>query len=286
MRFTYCTTASGTCTAPTNLDTSGATIGAQSGATGFTIFAGGTNANEISITRTAASLAPSTAVSYTFSNVKNPTTTNTSFYVRITDYTGTDAATGATDTGIVAGSTATQITLTGVMDESLVFCVGTSITGQNCGTVAGSSINFGTFSSTATSSGTSVMAASTNGASGYVITTNGTTLTCSACSGSPTIAALAAATASSIGSPQFGSNLVANTTPSVGAAVSGSGTGTPFSGYNTANSFKFSTGDTVASVNTASNANTFTVSYIVNVPATQAAGTYTSTLTYIATATF
>jgi hypothetical protein len=286
MRFTYCTTASGTCTAPTNLDTSGATIGAQSGATGFTIFAGGTNANEISITRTAASLAPSTAVSYTFSNVKNPTTTNTSFYVRITDYTGTDAATGATDTGIVAGSTATQITLTGVMDESLVFCVGTSITGQNCGTVAGSSINFGTFSSTATSSGTSVMAASTNGASGYAVTINGTTLSCAACSGTPTIAALGAQTVSSVGSAQFGANLVSNTTPSVGAAVSGSGTATATGTYGTTNQYRFVTGDTVASSNVATNANTFTTSYIVNVPATQAAGTYTATLTYIATATF
>jgi len=42
----------------------------------------------------------------------------------------------------------------------------------------------------------------------------------------------------------------------------------------------------VASVGVPSNANLFTNSYIVNVAGSQAAGLYTSTMTYICTATF
>jgi len=221
----------------------------------------------------------------TFNTVTNPNTTNATFYVRIATYTGDDY-TGALDTGVVAASTSQQLSLTGSMDESLVFCVGTSITGTNCGTVSGSSINFGSFSASATSSATSVMAASTNGGSGYSITVNGSTLTCSACSGSPTIAALASQTAASTGSAQFGLNLKDNATPNVGAEVSGSGSATATANYGTADQYRFVSGDSVASYNGATNANTFTSSYIVNVPGNQAAGTYSTTLTYIATATF
>ena len=172
------------------------------------------------------------------------------------------------------------------MDESLVFCTGTSITGQNCGTVAGSSVNFGTFDTLNAKTGTSVMAASTNGASGYSITVNGSTLTCS-CAGSPTIAAMSGSTnTSDPGTAEFGLNLRANATPTVGSDVSGSGSGTYGGDYGDPDEFKFATGESVATAGGATNANTFTISYIVNVPGAQAAGTYTATMTYIATATF
>ncbi|MBI5357470.1 hypothetical protein HZB74_01335 [Candidatus Saccharibacteria bacterium] len=232
----------------------------------------------------ASSTTSGTARQITFGAVTNPTATNTTYYARVTLYSDTGWATPV-DTGTVAASTATQITLSGTMDESLVFCTGTSITGTNCGTVSGSSVNFGTFSSTSTSSGTSVMAASTNGTSGYSITVNGSTLTCS-CAGSPTIAALGSQTASSTGTAQFGANLRDNATPNVGADPSGSGSGTYTANYGTADQYRFVTGDSVASASGATNANTFTASYIVNVPGSQAAGSYTATMTYIATATF
>ncbi|HEY2004533.1 MAG TPA: hypothetical protein VGH44_05470, partial [Candidatus Saccharimonadia bacterium] len=82
---------------------------------------------------------------------------------------------------------------------------------------------------------------------------------------------------------------VANTTPSVGVNVTPTGAG--FNGaaatnYNTANSFRFVSGETVASSSAVSNAQKFTNSYIVNVPGSQPAGLYASTMTYICTATF
>lgn len=281
-----CTTASGTCTGPTGFSGASATLVSQP--TGLGSATGWTNdsvTGSLRIVNAANATTPSGTVSVPWGAVTNPSTTNSTYYLRITTYS--DAAyTTPLDSGVIAVSTATQINLSGTMDETLVFCVGTSITGQNCGTVAGSSINFGSFSSAATSSGTSVMAASTNASSGYAITNNGTTLTCGACSGSPTIAALSTQTASSTGTAQFGLNLKANTTPSVGAEVSGSGTATATANYGTANQFRFVTGDSVASVAGPTDANTFTSSYIVNVPGSQAAGTYTATMTYIATATF
>jgi hypothetical protein len=180
------------------------------------------------------------------------------------------------------------------MPESLVFCVGTS--GTNCTNITGTTVNLGTFSPSATNTGTSLMDASTNAASGYAITINGTTLT----SGANTITAMGTQSANSAGcspsctsasgSSQFGTNVRANTTPAVGADVSpaqgGTFGGAGSGGYNTVNSFRFFTGDTVASSAGVSDSQLFTNSYMVNVPGSQAAGLYTATFTYICTATF
>jgi hypothetical protein len=236
------------------------------------------------------STAPSSPITVQFNSVTNPNTANQAFYARLTTYSDSTYSTPI-DTGTVAASTAAQITVSGTMDESLVFCTGTSITGQNCGTVSGTAVGLGTFSTSAAVHSTSVMAASTNGASGYAITVNGTTLTCGGCSGSPTIAAMGtqsangAATTSSTGTSQFGINLRSNTSLG-GADVSGSGTGTYGTNYGTIDNFRFFTGDTVATAAAATNANAFTVDYIANVPGSQAAGSYSTTLTYICTATF
>jgi len=282
IKFQYCTTASGSCTAPTDLDVDGVSISAQTGGTGFSIDGTGTDANNIVITRSATSLAASTAVSYTFSSAENPSTSNTSFYVRITTYTSTDASTGSTDTGVVAGSTANQITVTATVDETLTFCV---YTGVNCA-ASGSTVALGTLSSSSTATGTSKFDVGTNATSGYAVTYSGTTLT----SGSNTVTALGtqsangAGASSSTGSSQFGLNLRDNATPNVGTDKSGSGSyGT---NYGTADSFRHFTGDTVATATGPTDSTTFTVSYIANIGTAQAAGAYTTTLTYICTATF
>lgn len=280
IKFQYCTTASGACTLPSGLSTSAATLSAQN-PSGFTL---NTTTNGAPyVTKTAVSLPSGTAASFTLSNVTNPTATNTTFYVRITTYTGTDGSTGATDSGTVAASTANMITVNASVDETLTFCTGTSgITSSSCAGATGTAVNLGSLTSSSTGSGTSQIGVSTNAGTGYNITVSGTTLT----SGVNTITALNAATTSTQGSSQFGMNLVANTTPTVGAAVAGAGTGSPAAGYNTANNFKFTTGDIVASKASADNFRFYTVSYIANIPATQAAGAYKTDLTYVATANY
>lgn len=282
MQAQVCTTASGSCTTPTGWTGASADLAAQptnlGDASGWT---DESTSTALRLKKTGNSAAPSGSQTVAFSGVTNPTSDNETFFARITTYSDDAYSTGV-DTGVVASSTASAIDLTGVVSESLVFCAGTSITGTNCGTISGSTVDFGTFSSTAASTGTSVMAASTNGQGGYAITVNGATMT----SGANTITALTTQTASSNGTEQFGLNLKDNTTPNVGAEASGTGSGAATANYGTADQFRFVTGDSVASAGGATDANAFTVSYLVNVGGATEAGTYTATMTYICTATF
>lgn len=296
--FQYCTIASGTCTTPSGLVTTSATLGNETGATGFSMV--NTTNGAPYLTRTAANIPASTAVSYRFDTVTNPTATNTTFFVRISTYVSTDTSGSAVDNGTVAASTATQIALTGTMPESLVFCTGATVSTTSgvpdCATATAGTVSFNQlFSPTDTATATSQMAASTNAGSGYTITVAGATLT----SGANTISALSANTASIKGLSQFGLNLKLNTVaasnPAVGTEVAPLANGTNYKGqaaanYTTADSFRYVSGETVAnSYNVsagASDAQIFTVAYIVNVPGSQAAGTYTTTLTYVCTPTF
>jgi hypothetical protein len=284
VQIQLCTTASGACTTPTGFSSTSSALASQptglGAASGWTVNAA--TAGSLRIVNASNATVPSGAVAIVWSGVVNPTATNTTFYGIITTYS--DAAwTTPLDTGTVALSTSTQVQVALTVGETLTFCTGTSITGQNCATAAGSLVSLGNGSSTATSSGTSIIAASTNGNNGYSVTVNGTTLT----SGANTITALAVGAASSIGTKQFGLNLAnTNTTPAVGAAISGTGTGVAAANYGTNNSFRFATGETVATASGPTNANTFTIGYIANIDGITPAGTYTSNLTYIATANF
>lgn len=298
IKFQYCTTASGTCTLPTGTVTTSATLDAQTGATGFTL--NNTTNGTPFLTRTAAAVLANTAVTYTLGSVTNPTATNTAFYVRISTYATIDTTGAATDTGTVVTSTATQIQLTGIMPESLVFCTGGTVgtTGgvPDCSTATGGAVSFDRlFSPSDTATAVSQMAASTNAGFGYSITVNGATMT----SGSNTITAMSTATTGVKGTSQFGMNLKANTTatsnPAVGTEVAPAANGTNYKGqaklgYDAVDTFKFLTADVVAaSDNTGAgptDSQIFTSSYIVNVTGSQGAGTYTTTLTYVATATF
>jgi hypothetical protein len=297
IQFLYCTTASGACTTPTGLTTTSATMGTQSGATGFTLV--NTTNGAPYITRTAASITTGTVLAYQLLSVTNPSTVGT-FYVRLSTYTATNATGSPIDAGNVAASTANQVTLTGTMPESLVFCTGGTIgtTGgvPDCSLATSGSVNFNQlFSPTDTATATSQLAASTNAGSGYNITVNGPTLT----SGSNTITAMGISTTGIRGTSQFGLNLAVNTTatstPAVGTAVTPADNGTNYrgqaiGGYSNPDNFTFNSGDSIAnSANggaSGSDSQILTVSYIVNVPGSQPAGTYTTTLTYICTPTF
>lgn len=299
IRFLYCTTASGACTTPTGLVTTNATLSSESGITGFSIDTDDVNGSPY-ITRTSAAVGTNVAATFRLNSITNPTTANYTFYVRISTFASVDTTGSSTDTGTVAASTATQILLDGTMPESLVFCtgatVGTTSSVPDCATATAGSISFNQlFSPTDTATATSQMAASTNAGSGYAITINGPTLT----SGSNTITGMGTSGASIKGVSQFGLNLKLNTTaasnPAIGTEVAPSSNGTNYrgqavTGYNSSDDFKFTTGDTVAdSANGGAggtDAQIFTVAYIVNVPGSQPAGTYTTTLTYICTPTF
>lgn len=281
----FCTSLTDSCsTTPSGFSSGSSTLASQpsglGAGSGWTVNTSDTGALRIS--NASNSTTPSGAVSITWNGVHNPTTNNQAFYGIITTYS--DASwTTAIDTGSVALSTSAEIQVALTVNEALTFCTGTSITGENCGTISGNTVDLGNGSTTSTANGTSVMAASTNGSSGYTITVNGSTLT----SGSNTITALASGGSSSIGSKQFGINLApSNSQPVVGAAITGSGSGAAAANYGTNNTFRFATGETVASASGSTNANTFTISYIANIDGTTQAGIYSTNLNYIATANF
>ena len=276
-----CDAASGSCSAPTGLVTTSSTLDSTDLSGSWSV----NNATSGSL-RGTASGASSTSSGATkqivFGSVTNPTATNTTYYARVTLYSDTAWST-AVDTGTVAASTATSIDLSATVEETLTFCTGTSgITTSSCSGATGSSVSFGTLSPSSTNSGVSQFGVGTNGLNGYAVTVNGATLT----SGANTITALSSQTASSSGSEQFGFNLLDNATPDIGTDPDGSGSATPTANYNTVDQYRFVTGDTVASIAGSDQFRRFHAAYIVNIDTATEAGTYTATMTYIATATF
>lgn len=236
LTFTYCTTAAAVpggiqCDIPTGMDASNAALGNDSG-TGWTITA--KTQNTVTVSGTATSLAGSKT--FRIDNVKNPTATNTTFFVRIATVDSTGPTT--VDTGTVAASTATPIILQGTMPESLVFCTGHTVNINasgvpDCTTATGGTVSFNQlFDPNTTSWAYSQMAASTNATFGYAITVNGPTMT----SGSNTINPIGAtADISRPGTRQFGLNLIddfAPVAPTVTDPTIGNGSPDPITYFN------------------------------------------------------
>ncbi|HCM52123.1 TPA: hypothetical protein DIS56_03275 [Candidatus Saccharibacteria bacterium] len=274
-----CTTASGSCTTPTGFSAASADISGQpSGLGAASAWSDASDAGNLKITHATNSTNPSGAVSIPWTTVTNPSTTNTTYYLKVTTYSDS-AYTTAIDTGTVAVSTANQISVTASVDETLSFCI---YTGANCA-AGGATVALGTLSASshaASNFGTNKMEAATNANSGYVITYTGSTLTrpdqtIPANSGSTQVA----------GTEEFGLNLKNNADPDVGVEASG-GSGAAAAGYGTADSFKFNSTDTVASAASSTVTTTYTVSYVADISTITKPGAYSTTVTYVATATF
>jgi hypothetical protein len=266
-----CQEASGGCTAATGFDASSAALVGQP--TGLGDGTGWTDSSTTTALRVANATNgtnPSGAATINFSGVVNPSSATT-FYLQISTYASSDWTGTAIDTGTIAASTAASVTVTATVNETLSFTVTDN-------TVALTP----TLGSGATGVGTSTMSAGTNASSGYTISYTGTTLT----SGANTIDAITSNGVGSIqGTEQFGLNLMNNATPNVGADPTG-GTGAAAANYNTADDFKFVSGETVAEAAAATDATTYTVSYIANITDSQAPGAYTANINYVATANF
>lgn len=99
-----------------------------------------------------------------------------------------------------------------------------------------------------------------------------------------------------LGTEEFGINLVANTSPSIGANPlnvpdNSFADGSVATGYNTVNQFKYGAGDIIASAaatagNQAVGRTDYTISYIANISGVTEAGSYTMQHDIVAVATF
>lgn len=264
---------------------SGVTLDNQFGMAAFTYSQ--PSQGELLLVRSSSPEVAGTLAYYTFGGITNPSFSNVSFFVRIYTYSSSDGTGPEVDEGGAVASLNSALNVEGVTPETLSFCIGT--VGNSCADVGGQLLGFGDFLPTRTATASTIMFAATNAPGGYSITMFGNTMA----SGANTIPAMGAQTqnspsndSSKIGSSQFGTNLAANTAPSVGANVAGSGIATAVGGYGTPNRFRFFSGDTIASSNQPSDINRFTNSYIVNIAASQPIGFYTGTLSYVCTGNF
>lgn len=280
IEFEYCSNTPfiGTaCDAPTGLSVDGAALTAQTGETGFAITQA--NANRMVIGRSASATSP-IPVSYSFNNIVNPDFPNAVVYVRISTFASGDASGPRTDSGAVVFATNNSLAVRGYVPPYMRFCVGITVA-LNCTSTNGSLVSFGELSPNEAKSVTSQFSGSTNDPDGYVVSVLGTTMT----SGNNIIHAMNPLTTSQPGRAQFGMNLKANSSPGVGSEPEGVGTTYPVSNMAASNQFYFANG-VIALSNTATDYKRFTASYVVNVPASQPPGIYSTTLTYVAVATF
>ena len=260
--------------------------------------------NCLAITRASTtSVASGTAVSVTFTvdathYITNPTTDNSTFFIRMTTYDDTAYAT-TIDQGTVANSTAQQIDITAKVQETLNFSVGSTITapGSSC-TAYGDSgaLNLGdangVLSFAQAYDAHSYFRVSTNAANGTIVYFSGDTLK----SGTNSITGLSnASTASTSGTQQFGlaidssdasysfASLAADTPYDGGAGTLTNGTGTARFAFDTAS---VSTPRQIAHATGTILCDTGAVRYLGNISTTTPPGIYTTTITYLATPTY
>ncbi len=151
--------------------------------------------------------------------------------------------------------------------------------------VDSSAINFGTFSTATASVTTSAFEVIDYTSYGYVVQIYGNPPT----NGSHVIQPMSTTDVSQAGTEQFGINVVANSSPvPVGADPNNSifGVGQAAANYNTANHYRYVSGETLADGPKSSGNTIYTISYLVNVSSTTPGGQYTSNQTLICIGTY
>ncbi|MEO5950603.1 MAG: hypothetical protein ABIQ04_04100 [Candidatus Saccharimonadales bacterium] len=268
------------CVTPPGLDVSNAVLSAQSGETGFSILS--KTANHIVLTRPS-SMITADGSSYKFDNIVNPTDTSESFSIRLRSHSTPDATGPQIDFGSVEGQVTTDITLETQVPPMLLFCVAGQVADNCTDTNAINYTDMGQLSAKSTLLAQSQMAVGTNASGGFAITANGDSMS----AGTNVIDSSSVPSVSKQGSNQFGINLVANDSPSIGSDPEGDWTNAvPSPDYGIPNQYKYVSGDVVAYSPNVSLMKKFTVSYIVNSSEDLRAGVYSTTITYIASGRF
>lgn len=151
--------------------------------------------------------------------------------------------------------------------------------------VTSGNANFGSFSLTAATTSTSTFQVSNYTSYGYVVQIIGNPPS----SGGHTLAGMSTTGPSQAGVEQFGINLVANTSPvSLGANPDHGqfGFGSAATGYDTANNYRYVSGETIATAPKSSGLTTYTISYIINVNTHTPAGIYSGNQVLVCTGTY
>lgn len=154
--YQFCTTPISTCVLPTGMSVQASTHDGQTGfptnATAFTAHAVSnegdcdmtTTNSKMCFERTAVGTGNG-AVTHTISGITAPSS-NQTVYVRISLYSDNAFVTGnLTDNGVVAEAFVNQLTINALVQEVLVFCIGTDDSGaaSDCTDISGTTVNIG-----------------------------------------------------------------------------------------------------------------------------------------------
>lgn len=154
--------------------------------------------------------------------------------------------------------------------------------------VNSASVNLGSLSTSLTRTGTASFEVLNYTSYGYIVQTIGNPPS----NGSYTLQGMSSSGPSQVGTEQFGINLKANTSPTTFGADpvqdpdSTFSFGTVNSGYNTANTYKYTPGDTIASAPKTSGRTSYTISYIANIGINTPGGSYSGAQTLVTTGTY
>jgi len=269
------------CVKPAGLDVSNAQLSDQSGETGYTISE--QSANHIVLTRAPEVITTGGLSSYKFDNIVNPIDTSQAFSIRLRSHATINGTGPQIDFGSVRAQITDSIVIETQVPPMLIFCVAEQVT-ENCvSTNENYYTDMGELAPDSTLVAQSQMAVGTNATAGFAITANGGEPS----AGTNIIDAATEPTESIQGINQFGINLVANDTPTVGGDPEGSWTNAvPTNDYGQPNQYKYVSGDVVAFSPNVSLMKKFTVSYILNSDENLRAGVYSTTITYIASGRF
>lgn len=270
------------CVKPQGLNLTNVSLSNQTGEVGF-------SAQVLSSTRIVLSRTPTMIAgvgsksTYTFNNIVNPDNLPEAFSIRITSHTSTNATGPHIDFGSVRGNVGEGITITTQVPPMLIFCAAEQVD-ENClSTNENYFTDMGNLEQDGTLTAQSQFAVGTNASGGFVVTAVGNPLA----AGTNVIDGIGSPSQSQTGRNQFGINLVANDELNVGHDPEGVWTNAvPTPDYAQPNTYKYVSGDVIASSPNVSLIKKFTVSYIVNVSPTLRAGVYTATINYVASGRF
>jgi hypothetical protein len=171
----FCTTASGACSTPTGMTTTGATRAIDNVAgTGRTDDFTGNGTLSTVVTTPASQATQAVTVSYT--GITNPSTTDSTFFARITTYSDTGSTVIDSASVAFAILTTTSIAVTASVASTFTFSVAAVTTGSVNGAtvdVTGSTANsipFGTLSTATPKIAAHDLTVTTNATNGYTIT--------------------------------------------------------------------------------------------------------------------
>jgi hypothetical protein len=157
--------------------------------------------------------------------------------------------------------------------------------------VSNFTINLGDLTVSATAAASSNFSVKNYLTNGYIVKIYGDSPTNVSPPGTESLNPLATPTTSQIGVEQFGINLVANTTPGIGAnptqtpdATFSFGEAAP--GYNIVDQFQYIDGDTIALSDNESGITEYTLSMIANISTSTTGGRYNTTLVIQALPTY